>query len=346
MGSRVSEPRPPQPPEPAADARWLQSTSPLPPGDTVPFQVGDVVGKYELIHEIGGGGMGLVFLARDTELDRQVAIKLVRSLDERFIERFGREARATARCQHENVVRLHDAGAHEGWPFLVLEYLEGQTIGALIKEGPLAADRAVALMTQVTRGLVCAHDHGIVHRDLKPDNLFVTFSGTVKVLDFGIAKFLHDEPIGWPMVAIETLGPDAIARVDEPTGRGAVLGTVSYMSPEQWCCEEPVDERSDVWAIGIILYTLVTGTHPLAPPDLPDKLPKGADPARMVRREGPIPSIRDTGARVSGALADIIDRCLEIRREERMASARDLLEALESLQPEECVCQAGYSLAS
>ncbi|HET9931608.1 MAG TPA: serine/threonine-protein kinase, partial [Polyangiaceae bacterium] len=152
------------------------------------------IGQYEIIRELGRGGMGVVYLARDERLGRKVAIKVLQVHEPELTRRFVSEARTTALCSHENIVVIHDVGEFEGSPFMVLEYLEGQTLAALLKKsGPLAPSRAVELVAFVVRALVTAHQQGIVHRDLKPENIFITDSGTVKVLDFGIAKVLNTE---------------------------------------------------------------------------------------------------------------------------------------------------------
>ncbi|HMA96682.1 MAG TPA: serine/threonine-protein kinase, partial [Polyangiaceae bacterium] len=152
------------------------------------------VGRFEIIRELGGGGMGTVYLARDCQLGRRVAIKFLRTTRASVARRFATEGAATARCMHENIVVLHEVGEIDGRPYIVFEYLQGQTIADLIRTAaPMTATRAVDLIVPVVRALVCAHDHGIVHRDLKPGNILLTSTGTVKVLDFGIAKLLDEK---------------------------------------------------------------------------------------------------------------------------------------------------------
>ena len=147
--------------------------------------------QYELIRELGRGGMGVVFLARDTRLGRRVAIKFLHSASAEITQRFLVEARTTAQCSHENIVVIHEVGEYRGIPYMVLEYLQGQPLSHVIGGQRISPTRAVELIVPVVRALQCAHERNIVHRDLKPDNIFVTDSGTVKVLDFGIAKVLE-----------------------------------------------------------------------------------------------------------------------------------------------------------
>jgi eukaryotic-like serine/threonine-protein kinase len=213
-------------------------------GELVPLKPGDVFGRYELIRQLGKGGMGSVFLARDTRLGRRVAIKFLHASDATLGRRFIAEARATAQCSHENIVVIHEAAEAEGRHFMVLEYLQGRSLNEVVPSGETASpERAIELLLPVVKALVCAHAAGIVHRDLKPQNVFVTDSGAVKVLDFGIAAIVGEEG---PAEAVETMS-----------------GTLSAMSPEQWNTEA-IDHRSDLWSVGIMLFRLLSGAHPLA----------------------------------------------------------------------------------
>ena len=276
--------------------------------------------------------MGAVYLARDTKLGRRVAIKFLQNDEPDLTARFILEARATARCNHENIVVIHEVAEHDGYPFMVLEYLQGTPLSRLL-DRPLPAQRAVELIVPVVRALACAHEHNIIHRDLKPDNIFLTDAGTVKVLDFGIAK-LGESALADEMSEMSAAGHAGaashdtdLARPDQGTltRRGALLGTLSYMSPEQWGAA-PVDARSDIWAVGIILYRMVAGKHPLAPL-------QGRQLVVTGQLSVPMPGARDARPDVPGELADVIDRCLRKHRDERMGSARELLAALEPLLP-------------
>ncbi|UQA55189.1 protein kinase domain-containing protein [Polyangium aurulentum] len=337
---------PPQAPRPQTAARaatpLLTLTAPpsteghAPPDGQWPFGVGSSIKHYELIRKLGEGGMGVVFLARDTKLGRLVAIKVLLEHNGLGAERFLAEARATARCKHENIVVIHEVDEHAGYPYMVLEHLEGRTLSAFLAQREpsgafetrastdtppvrLSPALAVDLMVPVVRALCCAHQLGIVHRDLKPENIFLTDAGLVKVLDFGIAKRLDADEI------------TAIATSAEPhlkgnglTEEGALLGTLPYMSPEQWLAED-IDPRSDLWAVGIILFELCTGTHPLSPVSM-FRL------AQVQVFEDPMPSVLERRPDV-GPLGAIIDRCLRKPRGERFGSAEELLTALEALLP-------------
>ena len=291
---------------------------------------GTRIRQYELIRELGRGGMGAVYLARDTRLGRRVAVKFLLQQPRRELnERFKIEARATARCSHENIVIIHEVDEHQGNPYMVLEYLRGQALSSLLRDEPqLAPGRAVEILVSVVKALACAHGHDIVHRDLKPENIFLTDSGTVKVLDFGIAKLAHSQPAdgdGGPSLMAQ------LAALDEPaqaefTRAGALVGTIPYMSPEQ-CMGTGVDARTDIWAAGVVLYRLVSGRHPLAPLRGQQLIFHIADMDR------PMPSARDAGIGISDGLSEIIDRCLRKDKAERFASAEALLEALQAQGP-------------
>jgi serine/threonine protein kinase len=286
---------------------------------------GATIHQYELIRRLGSGGMGDVYLARDIKLARRVAVKFLQHPDRSLNERFLLEAQATARCTHENIVVIHDVKEHGRVPFMVLEYLKGQTLGELIGDGKLPPGRAVQLMAPVVRALVCAHQHKIVHRDLKPANIFMTETGTIKVLDFGVAKVVASAH-GPVNVLASTAGVTASSLLPaELTLDGALVGTVPYMSPEQWGADT-VDHRTDLWAVGIMLYRMLVGRHPLAPLD-------GRQLMVTAVLEQPMPSAHNAGADMPPELADIIDACLKKRKAERMPSAKKLLAALEPLMP-------------
>jgi serine/threonine protein kinase len=285
---------------------------------------GALVFQYELIRELGSGGMGNVYLGRDTKLGRRVAMKFLQHPDRALSERFLLEAQATARCSHENIVIIHDVKEFRNVPFMVLEYLQGQTLGDLIGEGKLPPGRAVQLMVPVVRALVCAHQHKIVHRDLKPANIFMTEAGTIKVLDFGVAKVLHSL-YGSVEVLASTASITGMHRPAELTHHGTLVGTLPYMSPEQWGADE-VDHRSDLWAVGILLYRMVTGRHPLAPLG-------GKQLMVTAVLDQPMPSAHNAGVDMPLELADIIDSCLKKRKAERMPTAQKLLAVLEPLLP-------------
>ncbi|HEY6037165.1 MAG TPA: serine/threonine-protein kinase [Kofleriaceae bacterium] len=285
--------------------------------DQVVLGPGLKINHYELIRELGRGGMGQVFLARDTRLGRRVAMKFLTSSSPKFTERFVIEARATARCSHENIVVIHDVAELAGLPYMVLEYVEGTSLARLMSGKKLAPGRAIELIVPVVKALARAHAMNIVHRDLKPDNIIVNQSGTVKVLDFGIAKLFAEDDASAPR-------PRAPTEVVE--GRpGGIVGTLPYMSPEQLGSEE-VDHRSDLWAVGIILFEMLAGKHPL------DPLTQGKLFGAAASDE-PMPSLRDAVAGVPDRLVAIVERCLAKKKAARYATAEDLLSDLEPLQP-------------
>ncbi|HSC86895.1 MAG TPA: protein kinase [Polyangiaceae bacterium] len=275
------------------------------------------IGQYELLRELGRGGMGVVYLARDSRLGRRVAVKLLQADNPELTARFIVEAQATAQCEHENIVVIYEVGEHQGAPFMVLEYLQGQTLASLVeKSGPLQWSRAAEIMVAVSRALVRAHSLGIVHRDLKPENIFLTESGQVKVLDFGIAKVLREEARG-----VE--GIPAVAGQVRATG---MAGTLAYMSPEQWGLAGAVDHRADIWAVGMILFEVLTGQNPLLA-DL-DRFQE-----RVTRLDWPMPLVQTGRPDLANEFAAIVDRCLMKRADDRFASAEELLKALEPWLP-------------
>jgi serine/threonine protein kinase len=295
-------------------------------GSSSGLQPGACIRHYELIRELGRGGMGAVYLARDTKLGRRVAIKFLRGEQPEDAERFIVEARATARCSHENIVVIHDVDEHQGVPFLVLEYLKGEPLAHILADRPIAASRAVQIAVSVARALECAHAQGIVHRDLKPENIFITESGTIKVLDFGIAKLMHDRQRWSESTTAQQLAITMLHTMWS-TRSGMLMGTLPYMSPEQWR-GEAIDGRTDIWAMGILLYRMVLGEHPLEPLSF--------DVLRATSvLDQPMPSARDAGVDIEARLADLIDHCLKKRKEERMPTAAALLEALEALLPDQ-----------
>jgi serine/threonine protein kinase len=309
---------------------WLRPSNT--PSDDGPVP-GNLLGHYELIRELGRGGMGKVYLARDLRLGRLAAIKVLARSDAKLTERFLAEARATARCRHENIVVIYEVGEQSNYPYMVLEYLQGQTLRewldrrryqvpgaeASFKFPPLAPMAAVELILSVVRALVCSHEMGIVHRDLKPENIMLTDLGTIKVLDFGIAKVLAAPP------AMAWMAGDKIGEQMALTATGMCMGTLPYMSPEQLKAEKNIDHRCDIWAVGIMLYEMVTGQLPLAP--------LSRERLMQVRDlDIAMPSVRER-MQEAGKLSSIIDRCLLKPKHDRTQTARELLSELESFLP-------------
>jgi serine/threonine protein kinase/tetratricopeptide (TPR) repeat protein len=294
-------------------------------GSTLQPQPGLRIQQYELLRQLGAGGMGTVYLARDTKLGRRVAIKFLQANHPDLTQRFLIEARATARCRHDNIVVIHEVDEHLGQPYMVLEFLEGKPLTQLLgTRQALPYPRAVEIVVPVLRALVVAHEQGIVHRDLKPENILVTDGGAIKVLDFGIAKVAQGAGPHAAAVSqlIPVTSPDAVTGNTELTRHGTTVGTARYMSPEQWRDGGDVDLRTDIWAAGILLFRMLAGRHPLSPGDGELRLSVGA-------LDRPMPSLRDAAPDVPAELAAIVDRCLRKRKEERWPSARELLAVLE-----------------
>ena len=245
--------------------------------------VGHTISHYEIVGLLGAGGMGLVYLARDTALLRQVAIKMLPSAaasDGPALTRFTTEARAASALQHPNVATVYEMGETERQPFIAMEYVDGATLEARLREGPLSLDDALDVAVQVAAALEAAHEAGIVHRDIKPANIMLTPRGVVKVLDFGIAKLRSTVP----------------ADGSEPAGTqaGLVLGTIDYMSPEQ-ALAAPVDHRSDLFSMGVVLYQSLTGDLPFRRPNVTATLDAllHAEPVRLSTRVSDLPEAVD-----------------------------------------------------
>jgi Tol biopolymer transport system component len=278
---------------------------------------GTKLGPYEIASPVGAGGMGEVYRARDTRLGRDVAIKVLPEAlahDADRLRRFEQEARTIAALNHPNILGIHDIGAHDGAPFLVSEFLEGQTLREKLASGPLPVRRAIEYALGIAQGLAAAHEKGIVHRDLKPENIFVTRDGRIKVLDFGLAKLVRPEE-----------NHDITVTLTSPaTLPGMVMGTVGYMSPEQ-VRGEPCDARSDIFSFGAVLYEMLTGKRAF-------KRETSAETMTAILREEP-PALNDTGWQGAPELQRILARCLEKNVERRFQSASDLAFAIESLSP-------------
>jgi serine/threonine protein kinase/tetratricopeptide (TPR) repeat protein len=272
---------------------------------------GTRLGDFQVLSLLGAGGMGEVYRARDLRLERDVAIKVLPrfvSFDPERLRRFEQEAKAAAALNHSNILAVFQMGTHEGSPYLVSELLEGDTLREQVKRGPLPSKKAIDYGAQIAHGLAAAHEKGIVHRDLKPENLFVTRNGRIKILDFGLAKLLRPES--------ET----QLTQQSLATEAGAVLGTVGYMSPEQ-VRGLSADHRADIFALGAILYEMLTGCRAF-------HKPTSAETMSAILNEDP-PPISQVTANVPPGLERGVHRCLEKNPEQRFQSASDLAFALE-----------------
>jgi Tol biopolymer transport system component len=272
---------------------------------------GTRLGPYQIVGELGAGGMGEVYKAHDTRLERSVAIKVLpgdRASDPDLIERREREARAISRLSHPNICALHDIGQEGGVHFLVLEYLEGETLARRLERGPLPLPEALRVAEEVAGALAWAHQHGIVHRDVKPANIMIGRHGS-KLLDFGIARMT----VAVPDACESTITPAPV------TTPGALLGTAPYMAPEQ-VEGLPADSRSDVFALGVVLYEMVTGRRPFAGATL------AALAAAILSSEPP--PVRDSRPAAPAAFDRILRACLAKQPEARWQSAQDLQLAL------------------
>lgn len=275
--------------------------------------VGDRIGRFEILGSLGAGGMGDVYRARDPQLSREVAVKVLLTAfwrDPARQHRLEREARAAASLNHPNVLAVHDFGLHDGIAFLVTELLEGETLRKRIDGRPLPPAVAVGYAVQIASGLAAGHDRGIVHRDIKPDNLFVTTEGRIKILDFGLAMI--DQPASSPgasrTVTLEEVPPVSVA------------GTVAYMSPEQ-ARGLRTDQRSDIFSLGVVIYEMLAGFAPF-------RRNAASETINAVLHEDP-----SALSGVSPELERLVLHCLGKVPEERFQNARDLIFALQELPP-------------
>jgi serine/threonine-protein kinase len=268
-------------------------------------RIGKTVTQYEILAKLGGGGMGVVYRARDTKLGRFVALKFLPpqwSHDESAKQRFVREAQAASATEHRNICTIHNIEqTDDGQLFIVMTYYEGRTLKQKLEAGPLPVDEALDIAGQIAEGLAKAHARGVVHRDIKPGNVMITEDG-VKILDFGLATFA-----------------DAL----KLTIAGSTVGTVAYMSPEQVRCED-TDARSDIWALGVVLYEMLDGV-------LPFKGPYPEATFYAIKNEPP-PPLRGAGHGIPEAVDKLVRRALEKNPEHRIQSARELARELRLLQ--------------
>ena len=278
---------------------------------------GTRLGPYEVLSPLGAGGMGEVYRARDSRLDREVAIKVLPASfanDQDRLRRFEQEARATSALNHPNILTIYDIGNNEGSPYIVSELLVGEELREQLNDGALTTRKAIDYAKQITDGLSAAHEKAITHRDLKPENIFVTTDGRVKILDFGLAKLRP---------AKSGLGAGSeVATQKAITDPGVVLGTVGYMSPEQVRGQE-ADHRSDIFSFGSVLYEMLSGRRAFQGETT-------AETMTAILKQEP-EELSETNAETNPVLDKIVRRCLEKKPERRFQSASDLAFALEAL---------------
>jgi eukaryotic-like serine/threonine-protein kinase len=280
------------------------------------LSAGSHLGPYEILGQIGAGGMGEVYRAKDPRLGRDVAIKVLPasfSQDADRLRRFEQEARAAGVLNHPNITAVYDIGTDEGAPYVVQELLEGETLRTVLSGGKLPQRKAIDYALQIAHGLAAAHEKGIVHRDLKPENLFVTKDGRLKILDFGLAKLMLNEA-----------RPEATSLPTATAGTepGVVLGTIGYMSPEQ-VKGKPTDARSDIFSFGAILYEMLAGRRAFHGDS-------AAETMSAILREEP-PDLSVTNQSISPGLERIVRHSIEKNPEQRFHSAHDVAFALEAL---------------
>jgi len=284
--------------------------------------IGAILDKYEVLQKVGEGGMATVYRGRHTALDRDVAIKVLHahlSSSSRNRERFAREARAIEHLRHPNILEIYDySGRDEDGAYIITEFVPGRTLTELMtREGVLPSEVVAQIGLRLSDALAYAHARGILHRDLKPDNVMVRNDGTVKLMDFGIARFLDETQV---------------------TLTGALVGSPAFMSPEQ-AREESLDARSDLFSLGTLLYFLVTGHRPFA----------GSNPSLILKNiiEGNRPAVTDLAPTMSSSLADVIEQLLSVNRDNRQNTAEDVSDQLRAMLEESAIdLQGPFSLSA